>query len=140
MRWGEGADAPFHPDKPIVMTLYAPFPKPDLELEAQGPAARAELFATSYEDYEQRIASQLQQMFSLGGFDARRDIAGIVLNRWGHAFVTPPTGFFFGEDGATPPINIVQQPVGNIHFGQTGLEDWSGAALAGRRAVEQILA
>jgi spermidine dehydrogenase len=140
MRWGEGADAPFHPDKPIVMTLYAPFPKPELALEAQGPAARAELFATSYEDYEQRIAGQLQQMFGPAGFDARRDIAGIILNRWGHAFVTPPPGFFFGKNGASPPMKIVDQPVGAIHFGQTGLEDWSGAALAGRRAVEQILA
>jgi len=40
--------APFHPDKPIVMTLYAPFPRPELPLEAQGSSARGELYATSF--------------------------------------------------------------------------------------------
>ena len=131
---------PFHPDKPIVMTLYAPFPRPALPLEAQGPDARAELLGTSYAEYERRIVSQLQQMFGPGGFDARRDIAGIVLNRWGHAFVTPPPGFFFASEGQTAPVDIVKQPVGRIAFGQSGLEDWSGAALAGQRAVQQVLA
>ena len=28
-------------------------------------------------------------MFAPGGFDPRRDIAGIILNRWGHAYVNP---------------------------------------------------
>jgi spermidine dehydrogenase len=122
------------------MTLYAPFPKPDLPLEAQGPAARGELYAKSFADYERAIVAQLQEMFGPGGFDARRDIAGIILNRWGHAFVTPPPGFFFAPQGQIAPIDIVKQPVGNIALGQTGLEDWSGAALAGRRGVEQMLA
>jgi spermidine dehydrogenase len=135
-----GRPAPFHPDKPIVMTLYAPFPRPDLPLEAQGPDARGELFATSFADYERSIVAQLQRMFGPGGFDARRDIAGIVLNRWGHAFVTPPPGFFFAPAGQIAPADIFEQPVGKIAFGQNGLEDWSGAAKAGRRAVEQALA
>jgi spermidine dehydrogenase len=123
--------APFHPDKPIVMTLYAPFPRAHLPLQAQGPDARGELYATTYATYERRIVGQLQQMFGPGGFDARRDIAGIVLNRWGHAFVTPPPGFFFGQKGETAPVDIMTQPVGRIAFGQSGLEDWSGAAMAG---------
>jgi len=29
------------------------------------------------------------KMFSAGGFDPKRDVAGIVLNRWGHAYITP---------------------------------------------------
>jgi spermidine dehydrogenase len=135
-----GRPVPFHPDKPIVMTLYAPFPRPDLPLEAQGPAARGELFATSFADYERAIVGQLQEMFGSAGFDARRDIAGIVLNRWGHAFVTPPPGFFFAPSGQTAPVDIMEQPVGRIAFGQSGLEGWGGAVKAGRRAVEQLLA
>lgn len=131
---------PFHPDKPIVMTLYAPFPRPDMPLEVQGADARSELLATSFADYERRIVAQLREMFAPGGFDARRDIAGIVLNRWGHAFVTPPPGFFFAPAGKTAPVDIMAQPVGRIAFGQNGLEDWYGAATAGRRAVEQLLA
>jgi spermidine dehydrogenase len=121
------------------MTLYAPFPRPDLPLEAQGPDARMAMFSTPYADYERAIVAQMQRMFAPGGFDARRDIAGIVLNRWGHAFVTPPPGFFFAPPGRTAPVDIMSEPVGRIAFGQNGLEDWSGAALAGRRAVEQSL-
>jgi spermidine dehydrogenase len=136
---GGDRPAPFHPDKPIVMTLYAPFPRPELPLEAQGASARGELYATSFADYERAIVGQLQQMFGSGGFDARRDIAGIVLNRWGHAFVTPPPGFFFAPPGQVAPVDIVKEPIGRIALGQSGLEDWSGAALAGRRAVEQLL-
>jgi spermidine dehydrogenase len=132
--------APFHPDKPIVMTLYAPFPRSGLPLEAQGPDARGELFATSFADYERSIVRQMQLMFGAGGFDAGRDIAGIVLNRWGHAFVTPPPGFFFAPKGQIAPADIVEHPVGKVMFGQNGLEDWSGAAKAGQRAVEQALA
>ena len=45
------------------------------------------------------MREQLTEMFSASGFDARRDIAGIVLNRWGHAYCSPQPGFFFGRDG-----------------------------------------
>ena len=133
-----GRAAPFHPDKPIVMTFYVPIQKPDLPLEAQGPAARTDLYATPYADYERQLVAQMQRMFGSGGFDARRDIAGIVLNRWGHAFVTPPPGFFFGKDGAPAPLKLAAEPWGRMAFGQSGLDDWSGAARAGRRAVTEL--
>jgi spermidine dehydrogenase len=133
-----GAPAPFHPDKPIIMTLYVPFPHPELPLEAQGPAGRAQLYTTSYADYERQIVQQMVRMFAAGGFDARRDIAGIVLNRWGHAFVTPPPGFFFGKDGQPAPVKVAAQPLGRIAFAQTGLEGWLGAAQAGKRAIAEL--
>jgi hypothetical protein len=31
------------------------------------------------------------------GFDPARDIAGITINRWGHAYVVPEPGFNFGD-------------------------------------------
>lgn len=137
MLWGDGPPAPFHPDKPIVMTLYAPLPRADLPLEAQGPDARAELYATPYAAYERRIAEQLQTMFGPGGFDARRDIAGIVLNRWGHAFVTPPPGFFFAPPGQIAPADIHKHGLDRIAFAPSA--DWIGSVAGGRRAVEQVL-
>jgi spermidine dehydrogenase len=132
----------FHPDKPIVMTIYAPIQHPDLPLEAQGPAGRAELYRTSYADYEQQIVSQLQRLFSSGGFDARRDIAGIVLNRWGHAMPSPAPGFFFGKDGKPPPRQVLRERVGRIAFGHSelGSLDWEGATTEGRRAITQVVA
>ena len=133
--------APFHPDKPIVMTLYVPIQNPELPLEAQGPAGRAQLYGTSYADYERQIVGQMQRMFSSAGFDARRDIAGIVLNRWGHALPMPPPGFFFGKDGKPAPREILRNRFGRIAFGHSelGRMNWTGATVEGKRAMEQSL-
>jgi spermidine dehydrogenase len=139
MVWGGEALAPFHPDKPIVMTLYAPFPMADLPLQAQGAAARMKMFETLFAEYEAAILEQLMEMFGPAGFDIRRDVAGIVLNRWGHGFVTPPPGFFFAKKGETAPVDIMRIPHGRIAFGQNGLESWAGAVAAGERAVRQLL-
>jgi spermidine dehydrogenase len=137
MMWGGERLAPFHPDKPIVLTLYAPFQEPSLPLEAQGPAARQRLLQASFAQYEEAIIRQLRVMFESAGFVAERDIAGIVLNRWGHAFVMPPPGFFFG--GEVAPADIVDHPFGSIAFGQNGLQDWFGAVEGGKRAVRSVL-
>jgi len=136
-----GSPAPFHPDKPIVMTLYVPIQISGLPLEAQGPAGRAQLYGTSYADYERQIVSQMQRMFSSGGFDARRDIAGIVLNRWGHALPMPPPGFFFGEGGKPAPRAILRNRFGRIAFGHSelGRMNWIGATVEGKRAMVQSL-
>lgn len=137
---GVGRPAPFHPDKPIVMTFYVPFPTPGLPLEAQGPSARMQLYGTSYAEYERRLLAQMRELFAPGGFEARRDVAGIVLNRWGHAFVTPPPGFFFGLNGAPSPLKVAAEPFGRVVFAQSGLEDWAGAARAGAAAVTGVVA
>lgn len=129
-------DPPFAPDKPIVMTFYIPIQNPDLPLEAQGPQGRMQMYGTSYADYERRLVTQMTRLFASGGFDARRDIAGIVLNRWGHAFVTPGPGFLLGTDGRPPSSAVVRQPFGRIAFGSS--EDWLGSAHGGRRAVGEI--
>lgn len=136
-----GNPAPFHPDKPIVMTLYVPIQNPELPLEAQGPAGRAQLYGTSYADYERQIVSQMQRMFASGGFDARRDIAAIVLNRWGHALPMPPPGFFFGRGGEPAPRNILRTRFGRIAFGHSelGRMNWTGATIEGKRAMQQSL-
>jgi spermidine dehydrogenase len=128
----------FGPDHPAVMTMYVNFPEPNLPLEAQGPTARQRLFSTSFAEYERQVVEQFSAMFSPYGFNAKRDIAGIILNRWGHAFVTPPPGFFFGTDGEAAPLTLATRRFNRISFGQTGLEDWVGATEAGKRAVREL--
>lgn len=136
-----GRPTPFNPDKPIVMTFYVPVQRLDLPLEAQGPAGRALMYGTSYVEYEQQIVGQMRRMFSCAGFDARRDIAGIVLNRWGHALPSPPPGFYFGKDGKPPPQKVLREPFGRIALGHSELGglDWNGATVEGKRAITQVL-
>jgi spermidine dehydrogenase len=40
---------------------------------------------TPFREYERRIGEQFAEMFLPYGLHARRDIAEIILNRWGHA-------------------------------------------------------
>jgi spermidine dehydrogenase len=133
---------PLDPDKPAVLTFYVPFHSPGLPIEAQVATGRAELFYTSYAKYEQRIRAQLAKLFSASGFDDQQDIQGIILNRWGHAFVIPEPGFFFDTEERRAPRNIIQQGYGRVAFGHSelnGFQHWGPAADQGRRAMQQIL-
>jgi spermidine dehydrogenase len=137
-----GQSQPLHPDEPIVLTFYAPIFKPGLPAKQQGIAGRAELLGTSFTGYERQIREQMTEMFSTGGFDPVRDIAGIILNRWGHAYVNPGPGFRFGANGNPAPPDVIREPLGRIAFGHSelrGHQYWSGAAGEGRRAVESLL-
>jgi spermidine dehydrogenase len=132
---------PLDPAKPNLFTLYVPFNKAGMPLVAQGNAGRAELLSTSYADYERAIRRQMVHLFGAAGFDAKRDIAGVVLNRWGHAYVNPAPGFYFGRNGASAPRDIIRRAHGRIAFAHSelnGHQNWVAAVSEGRRAAEQM--
>jgi spermidine dehydrogenase len=118
------ATQPYDPDKPAVMTFYVPFNNPGYPMEQQGPIGRAEMLGKSYADYEKEIIEQMSTMFSAHGFKAERDIAGIVLNRWGHAYISPQPGFHFGKDGKDAPKDVVKKGFGRIQFGHSELSGY----------------
>jgi spermidine dehydrogenase len=136
-------DKTIGPDSPVVMTIKVLFCRPGLPLVEQQNAGRAELLSTSFREYERRVREQLTEMFASTGFDARRDIAGIVLNRWGHAYCSPQPGFFFGKDGQPAPREILRRaPFGRIAFANTDLSGDPGhhtAVAEGQRAAGQLL-
>lgn len=137
-----GQSQPLHPDQPIVLTFYAPIYKPGLAAKQQGIVGRAELLGTSFADYERQIREQMTEMFAPGGFDPANDIAGIVLNRWGHAYANPGIGFRFGTNGKPAPPDVIRERIGRIAIGHSelrGHQYWTGAAGEGRRAVESLL-
>jgi spermidine dehydrogenase len=138
----DGIPVPLDPDKPAMLTFYVGFPQRGVPIEAQTSGARAKLFATSYADFELQIRKQLQQMLGSAGFDARRDIAGIVLNRWGHAYIAPQPGFYFGGPGHPAPLEVIRERYGRIAFGHSelsGRQSWGRAAKEAHRAVGQVL-
>jgi spermidine dehydrogenase len=131
------------PDSPALLTFYVPFNRRGHSRLDQGNLARQEMFATSYRDYELQIRRQMVKLFGNAGFDPVRDIAGIVLNRWGHAYVTAGPGFFFGKDGKPAPSDVLRQPLGRLTFAHSelsGHQNAEAAALEGQRAAEQVLA
>lgn len=131
------------PDSPVVLTLKILFSYPGAPIAEQVSRGRAELMTTPFREYERRIREQLSMMFGEAGFDARRDIAGLILNRWGHAYLSPQPGFFFGRDGQPAPGEVLrQQPVGRIAFANSdvsGIMDHRASILEADRAVRQIL-
>ncbi len=136
-------DPTISPDAPIVLTLKVLYSYPGLSTEAQGHRGRAEMLGTTFADYERRIREQFTAMFAGAGFDAQRDIAGIILNRWGHAYLSPQPGFFFGEDGQPAPRETLRNaPFGRIAFANTdlaGAMDHRYSILEAQRAVGQLL-
>jgi spermidine dehydrogenase len=131
------------PDDPIVLTLKVLYAYPGDSTENQGHRGRGEMISTSFRDYERRIRQQFTDMFAGAGFDAQRDIAGIVLNRWGHAYLNPQPGFFFGKDGKPAPRDVLRAaPFGRIAFANTdlaGAMDHRYSILEAHRAVGQLL-
>jgi spermidine dehydrogenase len=139
-----GADAAtIGPDSPVVLPLKVLYSYPGLPIADQGHRGRGEMLATSFREYERRIREQFTDMFARTGFDARRDIAGIILNRWGHAYLNPQPGFFFGKDEKPAPSEVLRAtPFARIAFANTdlaGIMDHRSSILEAGRAVGQLL-
>jgi spermidine dehydrogenase len=130
------------PDKPTILTFYMPFMQPGLPAQAQTATGRQRLFNTSFAQFEHQIRRQLQEMFGPHGFDSKRDIGAIVLNRWGHALLVPQPGFFFGTDGKPSTRDLVRKGFGRIAFGCAELQghtSWFAAYNEGKRAALQLI-
>lgn len=134
---------PFHPDQPTILTFYLGLYTPGQSAYDQGVMGRAKLLEASYADIERRIRQQMITLFLDAGFNPSSDIAGIVLNRWGHARLLQPPGFHFGRDGKLSPREVVEQGYGNVliaHSELNGHQNFTGAMAQGKRAAEQALA
>jgi len=138
----DGVPVPLDPSKPAMLTLYVGFPQAGVPIAAQTSGARSMLFGTTYADFELQIRRQLQRMLGGAGFNAKRDVAGIVINRWGHAYIAPQPGFYFGTAGAVAPLEVIRERYWRVAFGHSelsGRQSWGRAAQESRRALEQVL-
>jgi spermidine dehydrogenase len=139
-----GADSPtIGPDSPVVLTIKVLYPSPGRSAEEQGHRGRAEMISTPFREYERQIRRQLTDMFARSGFDASRDIGGIILNRWGHAYASPAPGFYFGKEGKPAPGDVLRAaPFGRIAFANvdlSGMPDHKSSIIEADRAVRQLL-
>jgi spermidine dehydrogenase len=133
-------DPPVDPNKPNVLTFYLGLYTPGKTVAEQGTLGRAKLLGTTYKEYETAIVSQLTRQFASSGFDAKRDVAGIILNRWGHARLVQPPGWYYAVDGKASPREIVAAGYGKIAIGHSelnGHQSATGAIAQGKRIAEQ---
>ena len=132
--------SPYHPNKPMVMTFYVPLHTKGLSIRDQEIIGRGKLLSKVYVDYEREIRTHMNDLFYQAGFDAKKDIAGIILNRWGHAYVAPQPGFYFGGSEGNGLAAPIKKGHGRIFYGHSELGsrmNYRNAIAEGGRAGEQ---
>ena len=138
-----GHSPALHPDRPAVLSFYMGLPVPGLPAAVQGANSRARFLATPYRDFELRIRRQMLLLFAGHGFEPERDIAAIVLNRWGHARLIEPPGFHYGVEGRPSPLERVREGYGRVAIGHSelnGAQHWGSALEYGKQAGEKAAA
>jgi spermidine dehydrogenase len=133
---------PLHPDRPTILTFYMGLYAPGHSAAEQGMIGRAKLLSASYADIERQLLAQMQRLFADAGFSPERDVAGVILNRWGHARLVQPPGWYYGREGKPAAREIVQRGFGRIAIGHSelnGHQSVTGALAQGKRAAEQVI-
>jgi spermidine dehydrogenase len=126
--------SPRSPDEPILIRMFKTPCQPGLDERAQNRAGHAELLATPFETFEQKIRDQLQRTLGPGGFDAAKDITGITVNRWPHGYAYEFNPLFDPDWTEREQPNVVgRTPFGRITIANSD----SGAAAYTDSAIDQ---
>jgi spermidine dehydrogenase len=103
--------------------------------------------ATPFETFERSIRDQLARILGPGGFDPRRDILGIMVNRWCHGYsytynsLYDPLDWVFTETDRRPCVTA-REPYGLISIANADAAaspHTDAAFLTAHWAVEQAL-
>ncbi|WP_235911459.1 hypothetical protein [Croceibacterium soli] len=127
------------PDEPALLHLVTHIPTPrGIPPRDQRRAGRYFLYSTPFEVFERNAYDQLDRMFGAGGFNSKRDIAAITVNRWPHGYADSLTGL---DDPAWAP-GEAPNIVGRRKFGRVTIanSDAGANAEAGEAIVEGIRA
>ena len=81
-----GYAAPASIDDPVVVKLIRNPNSPGLSRKDQNRAGRGDMLATPFATSEKEVRGQLQAMLGSAGFDHKRDILAITVNRWPHGY------------------------------------------------------
>ncbi|MGB8326716.1 MAG: FAD-dependent oxidoreductase [Steroidobacteraceae bacterium] len=132
---------PTRPDEPIVLHLvHVPTLAPGSGADQRSAwrAARAQLYAMTFDDFERHVRDELTRMLGDGGFDATADIRAITVNRWGHGYAYGFNSLYDSERDREMPRRA-HQPVGRI--GIAGSDSaWSAYAHAAIDAAHRAAA
>jgi spermidine dehydrogenase len=136
--------APRSPDEPILVQMVRTPCRPGLPERDQHRAGRAELLATGFNTFEERVRDQLGRMLGSGGFDPARDITAITVNRWPHGYAYEYNPLFDPDW----PKGEAPHEVGRARFGPIAIANSDAAAAAytdaaidqAHRAVRELLA
>jgi spermidine dehydrogenase len=127
---------PRSPDDPIAVHMVRTPCLPGAPTERdQHRAGRAELLETSLEVFETNVRDQLGRALGAGGFDADKDIAAIIVNRWPHGYAYEYNPLY---DPWDVPENARPHVIGRQRLGPIAIANSdSGAAAYTDSAIDQ---
>ena len=126
--------SPRSPDEPTLIWMQKTPCKPGLPEHEQNRIGRAELLATTFEDFERNIRDQLNRILGPGGFDAANDITAITVNRWPHGYAPEHNSLWEPE----LPEDQTPQVLGRARFGRIAIANSdSGGGAYTDVAIEQ---
>ncbi len=127
--------SPKSPDDPMLLFMVKTPVSPGLPERDQHRMGRQELLDTTFETFESKIRDQLQRMLGGGGFDEKRDILAITVNRWPHGYAYEFNPLF--DDFSIPPEKRANV-IGRQRFGRIAIANSdSGAAAYTDSAIDQ---
>jgi spermidine dehydrogenase len=108
---------PRSPDEPIMLHLvHVPAQPGGGTARRRFRDGRTQLFELGFADFEREIRDELARMLGPGGFDADRDIAGIVVNRWGHGYSYFGDPLLGPDAEEPPPYLAARERAGDVAF------------------------
>lgn len=129
-----GYESAVDPGEPAVIIMWRNPNKPGLPRREQNRVGRAAMLAESFESIERETRIQLNRMLGKAGFDSRRDILGLTVNRWPH-------GYAYSYDTlGDPDLPEADRPHvrGRRMFGRIAIANAdSGAAAFANVAIDQ---
>jgi spermidine dehydrogenase len=129
-----GYDSAVDPQEPAVIIMWRNPNKPGLPRREQNRIGRAVMLAETFDSIERETRAQLDRMLAAAGFDSRRDILGLTVNRWPHGYA------YTYDTLADPDIPEADRPHvrGRRMFGRIAIANAdSGAAAFANVAIDQ---
>jgi len=127
---------PKNPKEPMILHLtHVPtFPGQGLDARSQHRMGQHALFSTSFETYERHAREQLGDALGSAGFDPKRDILAITVNRWPHGYTYEYNELFDPDwDEGSAPHEIGRQRIGRIAIANAD----AGASAYADTAIDQ---
>ena len=132
------------PNQPVVIQMVRNPHVPGLPRREQNRLGRADMLATPFEATESEIRRQLDRVLGPAGFDSRRDIIALTVNRWPHGYA------YTYDTLGDPDLPDAERPhvIGRRAFGRITVANADSGAGAfvnvaidqAERAVQECLA
>jgi spermidine dehydrogenase len=136
--------SPVDPTEPMVLHLMRTPCSPGLPARQQHKMGRVELLSTTAAQIEKATIDQLDRILGPGGFDSRRDLLGLTINRWSHGYPYQYSSLWdpFWIDGGPLPCERARRPFGRITIANADAAAYSYADAAfdqAHRAIRELI-